>query len=215
MVSKFLVFAGATAVLYASLSWSADFRENNWGDSPEAVQAIEGEGSIGHSSPPGGGAEGMYLNTVGYWDITHLGLPSLVAFYFTTEGKLGMVSCVPYKGDVGDVDYFYYWEEALSEMYGEPENRDDVLIDDQALLTRYYRGVAAAVEEGLLKGYFALVRYWETEKTLIWLVAEFYHDRLWVHVNYYSKEYFDFFREDKRVAGPRGGLRPWFVDLNY
>ena len=203
------VIVGAT-VFFAAVSLGGDFRENDWGDSPEAVLMKEGEGCIGHFRPSGWG-DRDYTGSIGYGRGKHGGVDAVIGFFFTPQEKLGMGFCVAYKPGIKP---FCRWEGVLSAFYGEPENRDDVLIDDEALLTRYYRGDAAAVEEGLLKGYFALIRYWESEKTLIWLVAELKDDKLRVHIQYYSKEYFDFFRDEKRKAGPRKGYRPWFDNGN-
>ena len=196
-----------TALVFPPLSWTADFRNNNWGDSPAEVMHYEGEVLPWMASGPYSNNK-IFTEWFAYFK-KHLGIESSVFFKFTPDEKLGTGFCIPV--DV-EVSSFYAWEDTLSHVYGEPENRDDVLTDVESILDVYSRGDAAAVEEGLLKGYFALVRYWETEKTLIWLVGEFYQDRLWVHVNYYSKEHFDFFREEKREGGPRKGFRPWFDD---
>ena len=197
---KYVGLIGGATVFFAGVSLGADFRENDWGDSPEAVLMKEGEGCIGHFRPSGWG-DRDYTGSIGYGRGKHGG--------FTPEEKLGMGFCVAYKPGIKP---FCHWEGVLSAFYGEPENRDDILTEDETFLNLYYRGAAAAVEEGLLKGYFALVRYWETEKTLIWLVAELKDDKLRVHIQYYSKEYFDFFRDEKRESGPRTGFRPWFDD---
>jgi hypothetical protein len=200
------VIVGAT-VFFAAVSLGGDFRDNDWGAAPYEVVAVEGMGSICETGPPGWGMK-TYISSIYYFG-GHLGVEGAYDFIFTPEEKLGMGLCFPYDANI---DTFYHWEEVLSASYGEPENRDDVLIDDEVLLDRYYRGDAAAVEEGLLKGYFALVRYWETEKTYIWLVAELYDDKLEVHINYYSKEYFVFFRKEMARRRPRKGFRPWFDD---
>jgi len=202
---KYVGLIGGATVFFAAVSLGGDFRDNDWGAAPYEVVAVEGMGSICETRPPGWGMK-TYISSIYYFGY-HLGVQGAYDFIFTPEEKLGIGLCVP---DDSDVDSFYYWEEGLSRLYGEPENRDDVLTNDEELLARYYRGDAAAVEEGILNGYFALIRYWETEKTLIWLVAELYDDRLEVHINYYSKGYFDFFREEKTRGGPRKGFRPWF-----
>ena len=206
MVSKSLGIAVLATVCFVSFSWAADFRGNNWGDSPEAVQVKEGEGLICLTRPPGWGDKD-YTKFIGYNPSNYLGVDGIVVFVFNHEVKLGKVLCFSLGHDIGS---FYEWEKALSASYGEPENRDDLLTKDESILDVYYRGDAAAVEEGLLKVYFTLIRFWETGKTYIWLVAELYDDKLEVHINYYSKEYFDFFREEKTLGGTRKGFRPWF-----
>ena len=207
MVSKFIVFALATGVFIASFSWSADFRKNNWGDSPDEVVAFEGMGSVIETRPPGWGLK-TYISSRNYYAL-HLGVEAGYGFLFTPEEKLGLCFCFPCDDSITP---FFVWEKSLSASYGEPENRDDLLTDDDVILARYYYGDANTVEEGILNGYFALVRHWETETTNIWLVAELYEGKLEVHVNYYSKEYFDFFHEEIKSGGPGKGLRPWFDD---
>jgi hypothetical protein len=194
-------------LISVSSSSGADFRNNDWGDSPAEVMHYEGE-----VLPWIGG--GPYSNNKIFtewfaYSKKYLGIESSVFFKFTPEEKLGVGFCVPVEGRIKP---FYLWEAALSDLFGETENRDDLLTEDNVILAHYYYGDAAAVEEGILSGYFALVRHWETETTNIWLVAELYDGKLEVHVNYYSKEYFDFFREEKKRNGPHAGLRPWFDD---
>ena len=196
-----------TALFLTSVSWSADFRENDWGDSPENVISLEGEGSVGETRPPGWGHR-TYVEILNYAK-PYFDIRAVIYFRFTEEEKLGCTGCIARKNGLRP---FWVWEEKLTALYGEPENRDDVLTDDESILDVYYRGDATAVEEGLLKGYFALVRYWEAGKTYIWLVAELYDDKLEVHMSYHSKEYFDFFRKEKARGGPRRGFRPWFDD---
>jgi hypothetical protein len=192
-------------LITVSFSSGADFRNNDWGDTPAEVMQYEGEGFASMTSGSSSNYK-MFTESLGY-DAMHLGINSGVIFIFTPEEQLGMGCCGSYDTEVKP---FYLWEEALSDLYGKPENRDDLLTDEDSILDVYYRGDAAAVEAGIINEYFALVRYWETKNTYIWLVAEFYRDRLWVHVNYYSNEYFEFFREEKTQNGPRKGLRPWF-----
>lgn len=208
MASKLIFFVGVAATLSTSVVWSADFRDNDWGASPEAVRAKEGEGTTGLLSPSGWGDK-EYISVIGYDRVKHLGVDATVLFRFTPEEKLGNGFCV---SRLNDISSFHHWEEAISASYGEPDNRDDILINDEDLLTRHYRGDAAAVEEGILKGYFALVRYWQNEKTYIWLVAELSDNALEVHIHYYSKEYFDFFREEKKQGGGPNIFRPYFDD---
>jgi hypothetical protein len=208
MASKLIFSVGVTAAITASLVWSGDFRDNDWGDSPEAVQAKEGEGFVWRIRPPGWGNKD-YTGAIGYNPANHLGDIAVVLFDFTTEEKLGMAMCFSHDRDILS---FSHWEEALSKAYGEPDNRDDVLINDEDLLARYYRGDVAAVKAGILSGYFALVRYWETETTDIWLVAELHEGKLEVHIHYYSKEYFEFFCEEKKRGGSGKGYRPYFDD---
>jgi hypothetical protein len=151
----------ALTVLYSvSFSWGADFRCNDWGAAPYEVVAFEGMGTIWETRPPGWGRK-TYVSSINYYGV-HLGVEAGYGFLFTTEEKLGLCFCFPC---VDGIDPFFVWEKTLSASYGEPANCDDVLTDDDVVLARYYYGDAAAVEEGILNGYFALVRYWETETT--------------------------------------------------
>jgi hypothetical protein len=209
-MSKYSAVIIVLAVFSAAGSLGGDFRDNDWGAAPYEVLAIEGTSTIGETRPPGWGRK-TYVSCINYYGV-HLGAKAAYGFIFTPEEKLGMGLCVPDDSDVGS---FYSWEEEISRLYGEPDNRDELLIEDESILNVYYRGDAAAIEEGILNEYFALIRYWETEKTLIWLVAEFYDDKLWVHVNYYSREYFEFFREEKTGTGPHTGFRPWFENGSH
>lgn len=203
---KLLNLAVTATALLVPLSWGTDFRDNDWGDPPEAVQAKEGKGYVCQMRRPQWGDE-VYTGAIGYYPSNHLGVNGVVLFGFTRYEKLGKGSCFARDNDILS---FGYWAEALSKSYGEPTNRDDVLTNNEELLARYYCGDAPAVEDGIRKGYFTLIRYWETQNTFIWLVAEFYEGNLEVHIDYYAKEYFDFFREEKTRDGPPKGFRPWF-----
>jgi hypothetical protein len=211
MKPKYIILILAVQPFLVSLSQSGDFRNNDWGDTPAEVEYYEGEvfpwivsGPYSNNKRFTGGL---------FYRAMHLGIRGDVFFEFTPEEKLGMGFCLPFAPELSS---FYYWEKELSRLYGEPENRDEILTDDEAVVFRYYGADARAVEEGVLKGYFALVRYWETEKTHIWLAAEMAEDKVMVYIKYHSKEYFDLYRdeEEKGKPGPRRGLPPWFDTEN-
>ena len=197
------------ALFFASFSWGGDFRDNNWGDTPAEVMQYEGD-----TDPVIG--SGLYSNYKSFtsflvYHTTHLGVQACVFFQFTPEEKLGMGFCVP---EDDEIRAFYVWEEALSDLYGEPENRDEILTDDESVLEIYNRGDVQAIGEAVSEGYFALVRYWETKRTYIWLAAEvtgMSGSRVFFCVSYYSKEYYDLYRdeEERRKPPPRRGLPPW------
>jgi hypothetical protein len=195
------------ALFLGSFSWGGDFRDNNWGDSPGDVEYYEGDTDPWIESGPYSDYK-RFTSFFAYYK-THLGVHACVFFRFTPEEKLGMGFCV---SDASELRSFYEWERALLDLYGEAENRDDLLTDDDSILDFFYRGGAAAVEEGILKGYFALIRYWETENSFIWLVAELSDEDLEVHVNYYAKGHFKYFRDEKKRGGAGKGFRPWFDD---
>jgi len=206
---KYVGLIGGVTVVFAAVSLGGDFRDNDWGAAPYEVVAVEGMGSICETRPPGWGMK-TYISSINYSGY-HLGIQAAYGFIFTPEEKLGIGLCFPRDADIYS---FYHWEEALSASYGEPDNRDEILTDDESILRAYYQSDARAVEEGVLNGYFALIRYWGTEKTHIWLAAEIVRDKLMVYLKYHSKEHFDLYRdeEEKGKPGPRRGLPPWFDD---
>jgi hypothetical protein len=211
MVSKLIYFVAFTAALSASLAWSADFRNNNWGASPADVVFNEGEASPVIASGPYSNNE-SYTELL-YYSTSYQGVPVLVFFIFTPEEKLAIGFCIE---EDAQVSSFFLWEEALSRLYGEPEVHDEILTNDVSILDVYYQADPRAVEEGVLNGYFALVRYWETETTRIWLAAEITGNGLMVDITYHSREYFDLYRdeEEKGTPGPRSGLPPWYGTSN-
>lgn len=198
------------ALFLGSFSWGGDFRDNDWGDSPADVEYYEGDTDPVIESGPY--SDNKRFASFLVYRTTYLGVQAVVFFQFTPEEKLGKGFCVP---EDDGISGFYVWEEALSDLYGEPENRDEILTDDESVLTIYEPGDAQAVEEGVSKGYFALARYWDTKRTYIWLAAEVGEisgRSVFVCVSYHSKEYFDLYRseEEKGKPPPRRGLPPWY-----
>ena len=204
-------FISVITVLYlAAASWSGDFRGNDWGDSPEDVVSKEGEGSVGETRPPGWGQR-TYVNVLSYTK-QYSGIPSIIFFCFTKDEEFSSGGYIA--RNEGSAS-FWIWEAKLINTYGEPENRDEILTDDESILEIYYSGDALAIEEAVSKGYFSLVRYWENKGTYIWLAAEvgkISGRSVFVWVSYRSKEYFDLYRreEEKGKPPPRRGLPPWY-----
>jgi hypothetical protein len=199
-----------TALFLGSFSWGGDFLDNDWGDSPADVEYYEGDTDPVIESGPY--SDNKRFTSILRYYTTHLSVQAVVFFLFTPEEKLGKGFCVP---EDDGISGFYLWEKALSDLYGEPENRDEILTDDESVLEIYYSGDALAIEEAVSKGYFSLVRYWENKRTYIWLAAEvggISGRSVFVCVSYHSKEYFDLYRreEEKGKPPPRRGLPPWY-----
>ena len=203
-----LILVGA--LFLGSFSWGGDFRDNDWGDSPADVEYYEGDTDPVIESGPY--SDNKRFTSFLVYRTTYLGVQTVVFFQFTPEEKLGLGFCVP---EDDGISAFYVWEEALSDLYGEPENRDEILTDDESVLEIYSPGDIQGVAEGVSKGYFSLVRYWENKGTYIWLAAELGKisgRSVFVWVSYHSKEYFDLYRreEEKGKPPPRRGLPPWY-----
>lgn len=134
-----------------STSLAADFRQNNWADTREQVEAIEGE------LTPISEYAGIYERELS-------GVPVFVSYMFTKSGKLARGVYAP---RVDGIDPFYQWMPILEEKYGTGTNRH-ILYSDNPM---GYSGGRREKENGIAMGYFELITTWDTPTTLIILKA--------------------------------------------
>lgn len=174
-------------LVWAAVVGAADFRDNNWGDTVEEVEAVEGTCQGGET---GGGHRYLaYEVTLGTYDGV------MVGFVFTWDGKLAVGTYYPAEAGV---DVFWDWDELLTREYGEPDNADTFFTDDEYVLERYYYGGRDRdLETGIVSGYFSLARRGETDTTIILLVIGEIDRKAHTFLFYSSKEYYREFRSEE------------------
>jgi hypothetical protein len=176
-----------SAFLYPQTVAGADFRGNDWGDSPEEVIAVEGEPvMIAVERKPVLLQPEDPQRLLGY-ERSHLGHAVIMKYFFTPKSELAIGKYFYEKAD--DLTVFFDWEGALITSYGEPINDDFFYTEDEKIIENYYRGSAANLGKGVLLRYFELLRIWEEEPVDILLSANFYEGYIRVILTFYSKQY--------------------------
>lgn len=171
----------------AHSAYPADFRGNNWGDSPEEVIAVEGEPVIIAVEP-----KPIMLQPedpprlIGY-EGNYYGRGVTIKYFFTPKGELAIGKYFYEKAD--DLTVFFDWKEALTTVYGGPINDDFFYTEDEKIIENYYRSGADNLGKGVLLRYFQLLCIWEEEIVDILLSAHHYEGHIRFVLTFYSKQY--------------------------
>ena len=159
------VFAAAMMLLVILTSVEAyaeyDFRQANWGDTPEQVIAIEGT-PIDRSSMPGTKGERLMYKT------TAVGLDVYLHFEFNENNKLYSAGYLFYEEHSNEQEYVKDYEkfrDALTKKYGEPDV-DAVIWNDQSM-KEYYIKNGKSMGNAVCYGYCEYYTSYETNDTTI------------------------------------------------
>jgi hypothetical protein len=149
-----------SAFLYPQTVSAADFRGNDWGDSPEAVVRVEGEP--------------LRIETNGAavilrYERLFCGYQAHVEFDFAPGAKLAGGAYQNFYGD--DLQVFFSWVAAISEVYGEREKDDIIFTKEPALIDRFYAGGPDELAEGLKQNLYDLCYRWEKDNTKLFVLA--------------------------------------------
>jgi hypothetical protein len=155
-----MAFALLVSITFAGGLFAADFRGNDWGDSPEEVIAVEGEPNSRELGEPCRAL--VYYGDYG-------GIRSTVDYYFTPSGRLAMGHYVIEKTQTLDV--YAEWTDIVSKIYGPPTVEDILFTDDEGLLESFYRGEQSKKAEGITRVYYELSNDWDTVNTDIYIYA--------------------------------------------
>jgi hypothetical protein len=139
---------------------AADFRGNNWGDSPEAVIAVEGEPLRRETN-----GAAVILS----YEKCLRGKKVRVRYCFAPGGKLAIGGY--YCERVKDLDRFFIWVDEIAASYGEPEKKDWVCTDDPRTVDEFYAGGPDGLADGLKQNLFQLYYLWETGNTRLYVLA--------------------------------------------
>ena len=168
---SFNVLAAFTLLVSITLAgglYAADFRGNNWGDSPEQVKAVEGEPDFTEEDPR--------YPLLGYY-VEFEGYQVELRYQFTPTGKLAF-GHFGLESDV-DLEAFFVWLDAVSAIYGAPTIDDNIFTG----IREYEEGIREALsrrdEKTLIEGLVALkilLSYeWEGDTTGVSLWAFYTH----------------------------------------
>lgn len=155
---------------------AADFRGNDWGDSPEEVIAVEGEPSLRELGEPCRAF--VYYGDYG-------GIRSTVDYFFTPSGRLAMGHYVIEKTQTLDV--YAEWTDIVFKIYGPPTVEDILFTDDKGLLESFYRGEQSKKAEGIARVYYELSNAWDTVNTDIYIAAYPYEGNIQIVLSFASK----------------------------
>ena len=108
-------FTLLVSLTLAGVLYAADFRGNNWGDSPEQVKAVEGEPDFKEKDPR--------YPLLGYF-VEFKGYQVELSYQFTPNGKLAF-GCYELENEI-DLDPFFVWLDAVSALYGAPTIDDNI-----------------------------------------------------------------------------------------
>jgi hypothetical protein len=157
---KLVGFFITTALILTSVSLGGDFRGNNWGDSPEEVIAVEGE-------PLSKISNGAAL--VFRYEKRLSGKKVRVRYCFAPGGKLAIATY--YDERVRDLRGFLRWVDEIAASYGEPEKKDWVCTDDPRTVDEFSAGGPGGLAEAVKEGFFVLQYRWQTDTTIIDVMA--------------------------------------------
>jgi hypothetical protein len=172
------------AFFLAQPARSADFRGNNWGDSPDEVIAVEGEPLSKLSN--GAALEFRYDEHLGGKDIR-------VIYCFAPEGKLALATY--YDERVKDLCSFFTWVDEIAALYGEPEKKDSVGTEDAPTVDEFYAGGPDGLAEAVKQGELVLHYRWQTDNTIIDVMALGWGDLIDTSLGYASPNYVGEFME--------------------
>jgi len=180
------VFTGFTllfSITFAGGLYAADFRGNNWGDSPEQVKAVEGE--------PDFKEKDLRYPLLGYF-VDFKGYQVELSYQFTPNGKLAF-GCYELENDI-DLDPFFVWLDAVSALYGAPTIDDYIFTG----IREHEKGIREALSrrdektliEALVTLKILLLYEWEGDTTAISLSAFYTHkNTIIIYLDFSSSEY--------------------------